>query len=256
MRLKESGLLRYKLLAWFLLISLVPLLGMSLIGFATARNALQRSTFRELEALRSTRAGQFETYWSEKRRDLGALSEVVLALGVDALSQPGAAPAIQPGQANLLTWIKEQYGYQDLLLISPEDGYVFYSVARKPDYHTGLLAGPYRDSNLGRLVAQVLRTKGFGMTDFERYAPSQGAPAAFMAQPLLDARGQVTAILAAQISLDEINAIMQEHSGLGQTGETYLVGPDHLWRSDSRFLTGLGVDSTILNPQTDRKSVV
>jgi PAS domain S-box-containing protein len=244
------GLLRHKLLAWFLLISLIPLLGMSLIGFATARNALQRGAFRELEALRSAKADQIETYWLEKQRDLEALSDTVVALGLDAFSRLDATATSQAGPADLLTRLKEEYSYQDLLLVSPEDGYVFYSVAHQPDYHTRLLTGPYRDSNLGRLVAQVLKTREFGLTDFERYAPSQGTPAAFMAQPLLDAQGQVAAILVARISLDEINFMMQERTGLGETGETYLVGPDHLWRSDSRFLASLGVDSAVLNPQT------
>ncbi len=242
-------MLHYKLLAWFLLISLVPLTGMSLIGFATARNALQHSAYQVLEAVRSARAAQLETYWAEKRHHMEALSDTVAALGVDALSQLDAAATGQPGPPELLTRLKEDYGFQDLLLISPEDGTISYCVAHEPDHHTRPLAGPDRDSNLGRLAAQVQRTKRFGMTDFEPYAPSQGAPAAFMAQPLLDAQGQVTAILAAQISPDEINAMLQERTGLGQTGEIYLVGPDRLWRSDSRFLAGLGVDSTILNPQ-------
>ena len=36
-----------------------------------------------------------------------------------------------------------------------------------------------------------------------------------------------------QISLEAINAIMQQREGMGRTGETYLVGPDKLMRSDS-----------------------
>jgi len=243
-------LLRHKLLVWFLVISLIPLLGMSLLGFSTVRSALQHSAFEELEALRSARLGQLETYWAEQQRDMAALSDTVMALGLDALSQPNVAATSQPGPPDLLTRLSEAYGYHDLLLISPEDGYVYYSVAHEPDYQTRLLTGPYQDSNLSQLVVQVLRTKAFGMTDFERYAPSQDAPAAFMAQPLLDAQGQVAAILAAQIALDEINAMLQERSGLGQTGETYLVGPHGLWLNESRFLAQLGVNTTILNPQT------
>ena len=57
-------MLRYKLLAWFLLISLVPLLGMSLIGFATARNALQDSAYQVLETVRSARAAQLELHYA------------------------------------------------------------------------------------------------------------------------------------------------------------------------------------------------
>ena len=40
-------------------------------------------------------------------------------------------------------------------------------------------------------------------------------------------------IVALQLSLDNINAIMQERAGMGETGESYLVGPDNLMRSDS-----------------------
>ncbi|MCP4694555.1 MAG: methyl-accepting chemotaxis protein, partial [Desulfobacterales bacterium] len=40
-------------------------------------------------------------------------------------------------------------------------------------------------------------------------------------------------IVALQLSLDAINNIMQQRDGMGKTGETYLVGPDKLMRSDS-----------------------
>ena len=33
--------------------------------------------------------------------------------------------------------------------------------------------------------------------------------------------------------IDNLNTIMQERSGMGQSGETYLIGEDHLMRSDS-----------------------
>jgi len=56
-------------------------------------------------------------------------------------------------------------------------------------------------------------------------------------------------IVALQLSLGAINAIMQERSGMGGTGETYLVGPDKLMRSDS-FLdpTGHSVKASFADP--------
>ena len=41
------------------------------------------------------------------------------------------------------------------------------------------------------------------------------------------------ATLVFQLSIDALNSIMTEREGLGETGETYLVGPDGLMRSDS-----------------------
>ncbi|MCP4943512.1 MAG: hypothetical protein GY924_16265 [Planctomycetaceae bacterium] len=48
--------------------------------------------------------------------------------------------------------------------------------------------------------------------------------------------------------IGRINEILSERTGLGDSGETYAVGSDHLFRNDSRFLTELGVESTIINP--------
>jgi methyl-accepting chemotaxis protein len=123
------------------------------------------------------------------------------------------------------------YGYYDLFLINP-DGFCFYTVCHEADYRTNLLTGPYAGSNLGRLVREVVETGRGGFADFEPYAPSNGDPAAFIARPVvLD--GQTQVIVALQIPLDAINAVMTQRAGMGETGETYLIGPDKRMRSDS-----------------------
>ncbi len=126
---------------------------------------------------------------------------------------------------------QEMYGYYDLFLINP-DGYVFYTVTHEADYQTNMVNGKYSSSNLGKLTREVLQTKNFGFADFEPYAPSNGAPAAFVAQPVVH-NGEVELIVALQLPLEAINSIMQEREGMGETGETYLIGPDKLMRSDS-----------------------
>jgi methyl-accepting chemotaxis protein len=175
---------------------------------------------------------------------LGQNWGIVAEIGVEEAFTPSDGK----GEKDSFTRYAEEFRFDDLFLISPADGYVFYSVKHKPDYQTNLFSGPYKNSNLARLVAQVIETKQPGMTDFEGYAPNQNVPAAFIAQPLLNEKGEVDVIVGAQLSLDEIAAITQERTGLGETGEIYLVGPDQLWRSNSRFLNQLGVDHTVLNP--------
>ncbi|MBI5029072.1 MAG: diguanylate cyclase [Chloroflexi bacterium] len=171
---------------------------------------------------------------------------IVTEVGVEE----GFTPRNSASSKDFFVRNKESYGAQDLFLISPGGGYIFYSVEHKSDYRKSLFSGPYQNTNLARLINQVLQTKQFGMVDFERYEPSQFAPAAFIAQPLLNAQGNIDIIVAAQLSLDQITAIMQERTGLGNTGETYLVGPDLLWRSNSRSAEQMGVATTILNPDT------
>ncbi|MBT3928061.1 MAG: HAMP domain-containing protein [Rhodospirillaceae bacterium] len=125
----------------------------------------------------------------------------------------------------------EQYGYYDLFLIDPS-GYVFYSAAREADYQTNMVDGEFSSSGLGRLVQQTLKSGQYGLADFAPYAPSNNEPAAFIAQPVIQ-NGKTEVVVALQLSLSAINAIMQQREGMGETGETYLIGQDNLMRSDS-----------------------
>jgi class 3 adenylate cyclase/PAS domain-containing protein len=135
-----------------------------------------------------------------------------------------------------------QFGYDDLFLIEHETGRVLYTVAKKVDFGTSLLAGPYRDTRLSRAfraARMAVDAEFVQLVDFESYVPSLGAPAAFVAAPIFKEGGRL-GVVALQLPLDRINAVMTgdrkwEERGLGRTGETYLVGPDHRLRSDSRF---------------------
>ncbi|WP_457577763.1 methyl-accepting chemotaxis protein [Desulfomarina sp.] len=124
------------------------------------------------------------------------------------------------------------YGYYDLFLLNP-DGFCFYTAAKEADLHTNFLNGKYASSNLGKLVHSVINRKSFGIADFAPYPPSNNEPAAFIAQPYISSNGRIEAVIALQLSLDAINGIMQQREGMGASGETYLVGPDMLMRSDS-----------------------
>ncbi len=48
--------------------------------------------------------------------------------------------------------------------------------------------------------------------------------AAFMTVPIMSDKDEVGLVVAVQIPIDVINRAMQKRSGMGNTGETYLVG--------------------------------
>jgi methyl-accepting chemotaxis protein len=141
----------------------------------------------------------------------------------------------------------EMCGYYDLFLLNP-DGYCFYTVCHESDYQTNLVNGPYAQTGLGEVFRQVLKSGQFGFADFEPYAPSNGDPAAFIAQPVVH-EGDTEVVVALQLPLEGINNIMSLRSGMGETGETYLVGPDKLMRSDSYLdPTGHSVVASFKDP--------
>ena len=139
--------------------------------------------------------------------------------------------------------VAEKLGYYDLFLIDLETGDVVYSVSKETDFATNLIDGPYDTSNLAELFRSIQRTPDKGlvrMIDYQRYRPSFSRSQAFIATPVFD-QDEAIGVLAIQISTEEVNTVMTgggtwESNGLGKTGETILVGGDHLMRSYSRFL--------------------
>jgi class 3 adenylate cyclase len=132
-------------------------------------------------------------------------------------------------------------GFFDFILADPRTGRLIYTVQKEVDFTTSLQVGPYRNTNVAAAVARCAETadsSAICLEDFASYAPSGGAPIAFMGAPVID-RGEVIGVLIAQLSNDEIDNVVTgsrrwRQEGFGDTGEAYLVGPDYLVRSGPR----------------------
>ncbi|HEB53469.1 MAG TPA: methyl-accepting chemotaxis protein [bacterium] len=137
---------------------------------------------------------------------------------------------IQP----LLRDYMERFGYYDIFLIEPEQGTVVYSVCKELDFATSLRQGAYRDTSFARAFERASQGRRGSCVheDFERYAPSCAIPASFLASPIYDG-GELIGVACFQMRLDRITAVASVRAGMGETGEVYMVGRDHLMRSDS-----------------------
>jgi GAF domain-containing protein/HAMP domain-containing protein len=65
--------------------------------------------------------------------------------------------------------------------------------------------------------------------------PSPGQVSVLAARPIPTTQGQTKNVLVGCASLEGLNTLMRERAGLGDSGETYLVSPDHVLLTDSRF---------------------
>ena len=128
----------------------------------------------------------------------------------------------------------EKFGYYDIFIVHPQTGHIIYSVFKELDYGTSLLTGPYANTNFAEAYKQA-RNMAKGeviIADFEPYLPSYEAPASFAATPIVK-DGVTEGVLIFQMPLEQINTVMSSRAGMGTTGESYLVGPNHLMRSNS-----------------------
>ena len=131
----------------------------------------------------------------------------------------------------------EKFGYYDIFLIDKDSGHVIYSVFKELDYGTSLLNGPYKNTNFAKVFKKALTgstTYSSFLVDFEQYTPSYEYPASFIASPVFDG-DEMIAVAVFQMPIDRINAIMAEKEGMGESGETFIVGSDRRFRSDSRL---------------------
>jgi len=145
----------------------------------------------------------------------------------------------------------ERYGVYDIFLIDAASGRILYTVFKEIDFGSSLTSGPLASSNLAKAFREAValgRPGTIAYGQYSRYLPSLMDPASFLATPLLDG-DTVVGVLAFQLPLDKTNQIIGETAGLGSTGETYAIGPDRMFRSNSRFAKDLGVESTIINPK-------
>ncbi|HEY9046895.1 MAG TPA: hypothetical protein VIN08_13420, partial [Ohtaekwangia sp.] len=137
----------------------------------------------------------------------------------------------------------EKFGYYDIFLIDHLTGDMVYSVFKEVDFGTSLLTGRYSSTNFGRVVKDAIAStdKNFvKLEDFEPYDPSYRTPASFIACPIYDGQEKI-GILVFQMPINKINQILTgdnnwQADGLGESGETFIIGSDYKLRSVAREL--------------------
>jgi class 3 adenylate cyclase len=146
-----------------------------------------------------------------------------------------------------------RFEFEDALLLDTR-GNVVYSAYKGVDLGTNILTGPYREGQLRDAYQKALASNAVdyvGVTDFGDYQPAD-EPTAWMVSPV-GPQGRVEGVLALQFPISKMSRLMTadrqwEAAGMGRTGETFLVGPDDLMRSDSRMF--------LENPEEFKRDVV
>jgi signal transduction histidine kinase len=241
----KSPTLKTKLQLSFLFIGLFSVGVTGWQSYENAKEALEKSTFAHLTAIRETKKRQIESYMQTVRNQAITLAEdrmIVDAMAVDVNRSSGLSvdrSAFRFGDA-LRSYIN-RFHFVDLLLVKPGTGMVVYSAADQGRVGRSISSGPLRKTNIARVYAQAdsVQPGDVRFADFEPNPADDMRPAAFIATPLFSGDVRV-GVLILQMSVRDINNVMTSNNnwrkeGLGETGETYIVGEDYTMRTDSRF---------------------
>ncbi|MGI9506078.1 MAG: cache domain-containing protein, partial [Geminicoccaceae bacterium] len=214
-----------------------PLTRQALVDFREGWNQLDGDQTKTLQRL----------YITDNPHPTGSKEELDVASDGSAYS--AAHQAYHP-------WFRQflrERSYYDIFMFDLE-GNLIYTVFKELDYATSLSSGQYRDTDLGNAfrAARDNPVENYqAFYDFRPYAPSSGAPASFIATPVTGERGEPIGVLAFQMPIDRINAVVQQSAGLGETGDAFIVGQDRLMRTASRFSS----ESTILAKKVSNAAV-
>ena len=248
-----------KILIVFTLLTTATIVALALISLTRTSKALSDEASNQLAAIRAIKKTQIENFFAERMDDAIVLAENPfthqafkdLNAALDAnggvtsgnfrgntngqYDAPAAFKAVHDKYYPTFAHYMEQYGYYDLFLMGAEHGDISFTVAKEADFGMRL---KNVESSLKDVWDIAVKEGRVTLSDTKPYAPSADAPAQFVAAPIKE-NGRVIGVIALQISLEAVNRIMQERTGMGETGETYLVGSDKLMRSDS-FLDPTG----------------
>ena len=281
--------LKLKLIVIFLAIGFFPLTVIGVISYIGSKNALINQTTEQIIGIRDARKAQLQNFFRQNENNLKTLSKskmTVLAtrefiknfhkLGEDSVRNLYIFNNPNPvGEKLNLDYATDgsnyskthklyhqvfrdyldTFGYYDIFIVDPETGHIVYTVFKEDDFGTSLTDGKYNNTNIASnyISANESAVPDYtAITDMEPYEPSSGAPAAFISTPVFDGSKKI-GVLIFQINISQINKVMMEKSGLGETGETYLVGTDYLMRSNSRFAKN--EESFVLKTKVESETV-
>mgnify|MGYP001316324325 CR=1 FL=1 len=218
-----------KLVFILVFFGVVPLLAATLFNGQIASKALIDKSFDELSAIQLLRSNEIEDFFSKRIIDVEMLADNENMSFLSALvndHQPTDDDGVSVYDSLVEKFIRN-YGYSDLLILSPKEGKVLYSYSDVQRIGTSLIANKGMDIALNRAWTDVELTNKAVYSDFA-FSEYEQKQVSYIAVPMKTDNGQLSAILVVKILPSLINQILDSRVGLGDTGESYLIGTNRL----------------------------
>ena len=235
-------------------------------------SALRDEAFNRLNAVQESRKKHIEDYINSIINGVNILKddpyvrqaliefEEAFVQGGERVDTPEWRSVVDKYDARMKDVMSDN-GWYDIFLIH-HDGDIVYTVGRESDLGMVIPESALKNSGLGKAFrsARSAGNDDIVIADFEPYAPSNGAQAAFMMAKMHHASGELAGYVAIQVPTDTINTIMQQRQGLGTTGESYLVGrhdgktsfrSDMKTMGDGKYVIGYPIETPYINSALD-----
>ncbi len=267
------------------LLTVVSIAGSSAGGLFISSNALNNLYQEKLSAIADGRRNQVETYLDGIRKDVEEISvtkDVAAALNLfgigltmvkegkeqefvsvvtdTTMSYDEQYEAGRDSGANVylnhhkkfspvFEKISQENAFEDIFLVNA-DGTVVYSLLKNEDFKINLSDPAWRDTPLATIFNDAVAmgdSEGVAFTDYRPYEPGQRPLTAFIGKPVIVA-DEIKGAFIVALPTGRIDAIMNNRTGLGETGETVLLRADGYLLTDSPMTEDNDVSTARLDP--------
>lgn len=216
------------LLLWFLVLSVMSLVASGIIISAIVLQNGRQTAVERLSAIASLKQSEINAWTANRQQELALItitpdirSKLLYVLSTEA--QDARVIAAQEQLKEYVSIITSEGGSFGELFLLDSSGKVLLS--SDPSQVGASHAGQ----------AYFVKGQEGPYLHPPHYSLYTAAPSMVVAQPVQDNSGHVWGILVGRLSLDQIASFMREDSGLGHTGETYLVNAAGLLLTPPRF---------------------
>ncbi|RLD90174.1 MAG: histidine kinase [Bacteroidetes bacterium] len=237
------------LLIWFMAISIIPLGIVSFVNFLNAYQGLTIVADKSLTSSSQLRAKYLTTFFNEAKDYLEITSGLehndelidtihnVLherGMSMKAFAQTEEYSRLVSGSKNDLSEHVKNIGYQDQLIIDA-NGVVLFSITNPYLVGQNLFTDTaFQSSRLVVTIKKSFREGKILFSDLERFRPSGNSISGFFVKTIKN-KDQVVGADVVQFSVDQLNNIIGDVGGYGESGDAFILGSDLYLRTATRF---------------------
>ena len=235
--------LSLRLLIWFILLSLLPLIIFAFHTYQENANKIHESVLSKLSESSRLQKRYIENWFNYRYSDISSWSQSMYSKNFmtylieskkqsslrtkDFIKSYPYTRLVEQFEKEFIN-IKKNYEHVHDILFIDKDGDILYSVSKESDLGTNIVKGIYSSTRFCKTVKETIDDKGVHYSDIEYYEPSESTLASFLTAPLFDERGNFMGVFVIQLKLYNLFSIFNFKEGY----KSYIVGEDNLLRTD------------------------
>ena len=189
------------------------------------RRYLTEKSFQELNAIQSMRITSIESFFKERLIGLDTLARTTkLREFANKIDENHGAATAKDKDISFFETFVSNYGYDDFLILDPRNAEILFSIKNRHRLGSTLIADTGNDPALTQAWSNALNSGETAFSDFDSNNNADPQKKAYFSSPVRDNQGNIIAVVAVKLLPGLISDIVDSRIGMGQTGESYLIG--------------------------------